>query len=53
MHCRTCGCATHWEPIDPASGGKLGINARNFEPAVVTGVRIRRFDGAGSWTYVD
>jgi hypothetical protein len=43
------------EPIEPnaAPGTKFGINARNFDPTAVDGVRVRKFDGAETWAYVD
>ena len=53
VRCATCGCVTHWEPLPGNTGGKMGINARNFEPALLDTVRIRRLDGASSWTYLD
>jgi hypothetical protein len=53
MHCRICGCATHWEPLNAEAGTRFGINMRNFEPVVLAGVRIRNFDGAESWAYVE
>jgi hypothetical protein len=31
----------------------MGVNARNFDPEVIAGVRVRRFDGADTWTYLD
>jgi hypothetical protein len=49
MHCKLCGCATHWEPLDLKADPRMGINARNFEPSTVDGVRVRKFDGAGTW----
>ena len=33
MHCRTCGCVTHWEPLAAAPGAKHGVNLGNFDPA--------------------
>ncbi len=53
LRCSHCGCVTHWEPFDDSHGSKYGINTRNFDPAVVHGVRLRRFDGADTWTYLD
>jgi hypothetical protein len=53
MHCKICGCATHWEPIDSNAGTKFGVNARNFEPQEIAGIRIRKFDGAVTWSYID
>ena len=53
VRCRNCGCVTHWEPLDPQAHGKLGVNIRNFEPDALGPFRIRRFDGAESWTFLD
>lgn len=53
VRCRNCGCVTHWEPLDPQAHGKLGVNIRNFEPDALGPFRIRRFDGADTWTFLD
>lgn len=51
-HCATCGCITHWSPIDPALD-RMGVNARLMEPAIVAAVRVRRFDGADTWRFLE
>ncbi len=51
-HCPSCGCTTHWTPIDPALE-RMGINARLMDPAVIAPARIRRLDGADTWKYLD
>jgi hypothetical protein len=51
--CKTCGIATHWEPIDAAPGARHGVNLRNFEPALLESVVVRRFDGAQTWEFLD
>ncbi len=53
VRCRTCGCVTHWEPLQPAEGARHGVNLANFDPALVASVRVRRFDGADTWRYFD
>jgi hypothetical protein len=53
MHCKVCGCATHWEPIESKIGSKVGVNARNFDPIELSGVKIRKFDGAETWSFID
>ncbi len=53
VRCKSCGCATHWEPLEPKSGAKHGVNLRMFEPALLQAVEVRRFDGADSWTFLD
>jgi hypothetical protein len=52
-HCRTCGCTTHWESLRPDNPERIAINGRLFDPAVRAQIRVRRFDGADSWTYLD
>ncbi|MEP7281750.1 MAG: GFA family protein [Rubrivivax sp.] len=49
VRCRTCGCTTHWEPLDPHRYTRVGINIRNFDPAVIGDVKIRLLDGADTW----
>jgi catechol 2,3-dioxygenase-like lactoylglutathione lyase family enzyme len=53
VRCRYCGCITHWEPLQPLVDSKLGVNMRNFHPDEIGTPRLRRFDGAESWTYLD
>lgn len=53
VRCRQCGCVTHWRPLQPNENGRMGVNMANFDPAVVADTRVRRFDGADSWTYFD
>jgi hypothetical protein len=51
-HCRTCGCTTHWSPVDPTHD-RMGVNARLMEPEVVAAARVRRLDGADTWEFLD
>lgn len=53
VRCNTCGCVTHWEPVTPHGDSRVGVNARNFEPCSLGAVRVRRFDGASSWKFLD
>ena len=53
VRCAGCGCVTHWEDARRGAGRRVGVNARNFDPAAMRGVRIRRLDGAKSWKYLD
>ncbi len=52
VRCNVCGCITHWEPVVPERGTRMGVNARNFEPAQLGRVRIRLLDGAVTERYV-
>jgi hypothetical protein len=53
VRCRTCGCVTHWEPLDPTHHPTHGVNLNNFDLALVEQVKIRRFDGADTWEFID
>ena len=53
IHCKTCGCVTHWEPLSPAPGAKHGVNLGNFDPRLIAAVRVRHFDGADTWKFID
>ena len=50
--CKTCGCLTHWTAVDPAYD-RMGVNLRLADPEVLAKARIRRFDGAETWTFID
>jgi len=52
VRCRHCGCATHWSPL-PGHGTRMAVNIRMFDPEAIGDVRIRRFDGADTWRYLD
>ncbi len=53
LRCKTCGCVTHWEPLNPEAGARHGVNLRNFDAALLDSVRVRRFDGADTWEFLD
>ena len=53
IRCSTCGVVTHWEPLPPEPGARHGVNLNNFDPKRVESVRVRRFDGADSWSFLD
>ncbi len=50
--CKICGCATHWSAVDPAYD-RMGVNARLLDPEIFSKARIRRFDGADTWKFLD
>jgi hypothetical protein len=53
VRCNTCSCIMYWAPLRPKGVGKMGVNARNFEPDAIRLIRIRRLDGASTWKYLD
>src|SRR5690242_8005830 len=50
--CKTCGCHTHSTPVDTSSD-RMSVNARLLPPEILAAARIRRFDGADTWTFLD
>ena len=51
--CKTCGSSTHWESADPAESPRMAVNCAMADPKAVAGIRIRNFDGADTWRYLD
>jgi hypothetical protein len=43
--CRTCGCVTHWWPVDEARN-RMGLNANLMPRDVLEQAAVIRFDGA-------
>lgn len=52
FRCAHCGCVTHWRAINRARR-RMGVNFRNFDPAIIEATRIRRLDGARTWRFLD
>ena len=44
--CKTCGCMTHWESIDPNYTERMGVNARMMVGIDLGTIPRRRVDGA-------
>ena len=53
VSCRHCGCTTHWESADPVNRPRMAVNCAMSPPEQIAGIRIRHFDGAESWTFLD
>ena len=51
--CKTCGCTTHWEPVKPTEDSPMAVNCRLAEPEQIAHLRVRQFDGADSWKFLD
>lgn len=50
--CKSCGVTTHWQSLD-GSRERMGLNARLFDHLDWMRVRVRPFDGADTWRYLD
>jgi len=51
--CKICGCTTHWESLEPDKNPRMAVNCALAEPGDIAGLRVRNFDGADSWSYLD
>lgn len=56
--CKKCGCTTHWENlqkpnVETGEGINMAVNMQLLEPKNLNNFRIRNFDGADSWSYLD
>lgn len=50
--CAACGVLTHWAPGD-RTRPRMGVNARLLPLEMLKALRVRRLDGADTWTYLD
>lgn len=51
--CKTCGTTTQWEANDPAPDARQAVNVNLADPASIKHIRIRHFDGADTWQFLD
>ena len=51
--CGKCGCTTHYTLTEKAGREKTAVNFRMVDPAAAQDIRIRLFDGADTWTFID
>jgi len=51
--CKVCGCTTHWENLKPADSNTMGVNFKMCQAKDIADYKIRKFDGAKSWIYLD
>jgi len=51
--CAHCGCVTHYTHRKNRLLNTYGVNANNFDPAVIADCRIRHLDGAKTWKFID
>lgn len=49
-HCKSCGCVMFHRR---ESTGRMGVNARNFDPEFVAQVRISLLDGDSTWKVLE
>jgi len=52
-HCKKCGCVTHYESVNKDGNYRIAVNTRNMKADDTASIRVRMFDGASSWKYLD
>ena len=52
-HCNSCGCMTRYESVEKHRDSRIAVNARMLSPDAIAGLRVRTFDGAETWKYLD
>lgn len=53
IHCKQCGCITHYQTLEGDKDPKIGVNFRMAEPVEIARIAVRKFDGANTWQYVE
>lgn len=51
--CKTCGCTTHWESLNPDKHSRMAVNFRMCTAEEISNHQIRNLDGADTWEYLD
>ncbi len=51
--CKTCGATTHWIANNPEKTNRIAMNLRLADLDVIDTIKLRHFDGANSWTFID
>jgi len=52
-YCRHCGCTTHWGSVEKNADSRFAINVRCLSPEELAPLKVRHFDGADTWQYLD
>lgn len=51
--CKVCGCMTHYEDVERTPDSRVALNGNMLPAGALDGLRIRKFDGAGTFTAPD
>ncbi|SFC92807.1 aldehyde-activating protein [Pseudoalteromonas denitrificans] len=52
-HCKNCACITHYMPTDRGNKHRMAVNFRLTTPETLNTVKVRYFDGADSWQFIN
>ncbi len=51
--CPNCGCTTHYKTTEKCNEQKTVVNSRMIDYKIMESVKIKKFDGADTWTFID
>lgn len=51
--CKTCGCTISWHGLTGDSPRNMAVNMALCDPSDIAGLRLRHFDGADTWAFLD
>ncbi|UIP28771.1 GFA family protein [Photobacterium sp. TLY01] len=51
--CKRCGCVTHYSSAPASGSDRLAVNYSMFSAREIRPIRIRLFDGADTWQFID
>ncbi|NQZ79711.1 MAG: GFA family protein [Colwellia sp.] len=52
-HCKNCACITHYRPTAIGNQKRMAVNFRLVDSKLLDSVKIRYFDGADSWEFIN
>jgi hypothetical protein len=47
------GCTPYWENLNPGENSRMAVNFRMCDPADIDDIKLRHFDGADTWQFLD
>lgn len=51
--CKTCGTTTQWQSTDVTKINRMAVNLNMADKSFVEKTKVRHFDGADSWKFLD
>jgi len=51
--CKQCGCTPYWENLNPEENSRMAVNFRMCDPGEIDNIKLRHFDGADTWQFLD
>ncbi|MFK8043835.1 GFA family protein [Congregibacter sp.] len=53
QHCANCGCMTHYDSLSEEQPKRVAVNGRMLAAEVTQDLKLRTFDGAETWQFLD